>query len=385
MQNNYLTALLMLRKQKQRRRKMEASKRGLLQREFEGFECKLGREIADEDSVLYGRVLRISPDQFNIILEKVRTFIQEMKSPFRNSITSEERLKVTLFYLSTGRMPFRQTKPTYIPTITKILKETIPVLYNVLNEEYLPFPTSADEWKQIASDFYDIWGFPNCIGAIDGKHCKTRPMPSNGEPSMMLMVIVDAKYRFVYVNVATDAKIGDAGVWLHSDLRYSLDDYSIHVPSPSALPRSNRVSPYTLVSDEAFPLTEYNMKPYFSKNLTESQQHFNYMLSRSRRVVENAFAILASRFRVIFKPIKSAPTSFSKIVLTCFCLYNFLREEAIRSNNHSDVIPNVELERIVEENFVEHVVDHRTVKSTGLGPQTRDGLREYFSEFHLDF
>ncbi|XP_026847323.1 uncharacterized protein LOC113566328 isoform X3 [Drosophila persimilis] len=173
MQNNYLTALLMLRKQKQRRRKMEASKRGLLQREFEGFECKLGREIADEDSVLYGRVLRISPDQFNIILEKVRTFIQEMKSPFRNSITSEERLKVTLFYLSTGRMPFRQTKPTYIPTITKILKETIPVLYNVLNEEYLPFPTSADEWKQIASDFYDIWGFPNCIGAIDALQNKT--------------------------------------------------------------------------------------------------------------------------------------------------------------------------------------------------------------------
>ncbi|XP_022210453.2 protein ALP1-like [Drosophila obscura] len=382
MQNNYIIAHL-LEKQRQRKRKLASSKH-LLQRELEGIEIQLDREIVDEDSVLYGRVLRISPNQFNLILEKVRPIIQEKKTPFRNSITPEERLKVTLFYLSTGRMPFRQTKPTYIPTITKILRQTIPALYNVLNGEYLPFPTSEEEWKQIAADFNDIWGFPNCIGAIDGKYCKTRPMSSEGDPSMMLMVIVDAKYRFVYVNVGTDTKIGDAEVWMHSDLKYSLDDNSIHVPSPSVLPRSNLVSSYTLVSDEAFPLTEYNMKPYFGKNLTESQQHFNYMLARSRRVVENAFGMLASRFRVIFSPIKRVPMTFSKIVLTCFCLYNFLREESIRTNNHLDVIPNVELQRIVEENFIEHVLDHRTVRSTGYGPQTREGLREYFSKLHLD-
>ncbi|SPP83297.1 uncharacterized protein LOC117585466 [Drosophila guanche] len=383
MQNNYLIAAHMLKKQSRRKRELGTSK-DALQRDLADIEFKMSREIVDEDSVLYGRVLRMTPEQFHLILEMVRPVMQEQKTPLRNKITPEERLKVTLFYLFTGRMPFRQTKPAYIPTITKILRETIPALYNVLNGDYLPFPTSADEWKQIAADFYDIWGFPNCIGAIDGKHCKTRPMASTGDTNMMLMVIVDAKYRFVYVNVSTDTRIGDADVWLHSDLKYSLDDNSIHVPPPAALPHSYRISPYTLVSDESFPLTEYNMKPYIGKNLTESQQHFNYMLSRSRCVVENAFVMLANRFRVIFSPIKRVPMTFSKIVLTCFCLHNFLREESIRTNINLDIIPNEELQRIVEENFIEQVLDHRTVKSTGHGPQAREGLREYFSKLHFN-
>jgi len=33
-------------------------------------------------------------------------------------------------------------------------------------KEVMPEP-SQEQWKAIAEDFWNIWNFPNCIGAMD--------------------------------------------------------------------------------------------------------------------------------------------------------------------------------------------------------------------------
>nr|CAI5843193.1 unnamed protein product [Callosobruchus analis] len=40
------------------------------------------------------------------------------------------------------------------------------------------------------------------------------------------------------------------------------------------------------------------MKPYQQKGISHEEKIFNYRLCRARRVVENVFGILASRFRI---------------------------------------------------------------------------------------
>ncbi|KAL1277301.1 hypothetical protein QQF64_023974 [Cirrhinus molitorella] len=78
------------------------------------------------------------------------------------------------------------------------------------------------------------------------------------------------------------------------------------------------------VGDEAYPLRTDLMKPYPFRQLDHSQRVYNYHLSRARRVVENAFGILANRFRVFRSTILLHPDSVTKTTLASVCLHNFL-------------------------------------------------------------
>uniref|UniRef100_A0A1X7VHN6 DDE Tnp4 domain-containing protein n=1 Tax=Amphimedon queenslandica TaxID=400682 RepID=A0A1X7VHN6_AMPQE len=55
----------------------------------------------------------------------------------------------------------------------------------------------------------------------------------------------------------------------------------------------------SLVANDAFLLKDYIQKPFSETGLTKERCIYNYRLSGARRVVENAFGILANRFRVM--------------------------------------------------------------------------------------
>ncbi|KAJ8946636.1 hypothetical protein NQ314_008808 [Rhamnusium bicolor] len=54
----------------------------------------------------------------------------------------------------------------------------------------------------------------------------------------------------------------------------------------------------------------------------------NYRLCRARRVVENAFGILASGFRIFLQPINVNVDKIDIIILACCVLHNFLRKSS---------------------------------------------------------
>lgn len=94
------------------------------------------------------------------------------------------------------------------------------------------------------------------------------------------------------------------------------------------MPGTDIEMPYMFVVDEAYPLRTDLMKPYPSRHLTLDQRIYNYRLSRARRVTENAFGILANRWRVFLYTIHLDPVAVTKITLAFLALPNYMREHA---------------------------------------------------------
>ncbi|XP_046565368.1 protein ANTAGONIST OF LIKE HETEROCHROMATIN PROTEIN 1-like [Haliotis rubra] len=107
-------------------------------------------------------------------------------------------------------------------TIGAIVKEVCSVIWETLQPEVMKVPNAHEEWKQIAESFEDTWQFPNCCGAIDGKHIVMKAPARSGSVyynykgtfSIVLLAVVDACYKFVMIDVGSYGINNDSGVRL---------------------------------------------------------------------------------------------------------------------------------------------------------------------------
>ena len=107
-------------------------------------------------------------------------------------------------------------------------------------------------------------------------------------------------------------------------LKRKIDDGSIGFPDPVPITQGGPDVPYFILADDAFALKTWLIKPYGRRMLTREE---NYRISRGRRVVENAFGILVSRFRVMMTTTELPPETVRDVVLTCVVLHNILRSQ----------------------------------------------------------
>ena len=92
-----------------------------------------------------------------------------------------------------------------------------------------------------------------------------------------------------------------------------------------------------LVGDSAFPLKTYMLRPYPGKYLEDNKRIFNYRLSRARRVIENAFGILATKFRIFRRAIIAKPEKVTRITQAACALHNYLKISEMHSPPSSRV------------------------------------------------
>lgn len=118
--------------------------------------------------------------------------------------------------------------------------------------------------------------------------------------------------------------MSDGSVWAESTLGSALEDGSVDLPLSCFLSNTNIMFPYFFVGDEAFPLKTYMMRPYPKRNLGSPERIFNYRLSRARRIVENTFGILTTKWRVLQRSLCCTPDNAEVIVKALICLHNFL-------------------------------------------------------------
>jgi hypothetical protein len=155
-----------------------------------------------------------------------------------------------------------------------------------------------------------------------------------------------------------------------------------NIPAPAQLPSSNQLSPYCIVADEAFPLTDY--VPFANRSLTVEQRIFNYMPLRAWGVVENAFGFRANRFRVLLTTINIKDmVKGENIVLACCALHYFLRSEGNdifivdiveQEGPDRDIVPG----RWRQDPALQQASLPQTTNSAARAKQIRDDLYSYF-------
>ena len=115
----------------------------------------------------------------------------------------------------------------------------------------------------MAQKFETKWNFPNCVGAIDGKHVVMQAPPRSGSTffnykgsnSIVLMAVVNSDYEFTLVDIGEAGRQSDGGVFANGHVGYAMNNDFLGLPAPRRLsPGSNKHFPYVFTGDEAFLL-----------------------------------------------------------------------------------------------------------------------------------
>ncbi len=240
-------------------------------------------------------------------------------------------------FLATGES-FRSIAFSYragAATVGTIVSECCNILWEKLMPVHMRMPQGIDDWKLIEANFNNKWDFPHCIGALDGKHVMIKAPWNSGSLyhnykgtfSTVLLALVDANLKFTAIDVGAYGRNSDGGIFSNSNLGKAITRGQLHIPEDAPLPEASDLGPmpYVMIGDEAFPLQKHLMRPFPGRGTSKDQQIYNYRLSRARRIVENAFGILAARWRVYHTKKAVRPHWVNSIVKATCVLHNFLQ------------------------------------------------------------
>ena len=138
-------------------------------------------KISLQDTPAFKEIMGMRSDQFKEILNATEPDIFKRSTKMGGEpIVPVKRRALTLRFLAAGEsfrsfhFQFRISRPAISYIVTEVC-EAIP---RKLGPFYLKVPSSEQERLQIAKQFEEKWNFPNCLGAIDGKHITLQPPPN---------------------------------------------------------------------------------------------------------------------------------------------------------------------------------------------------------------
>ena len=138
---------------------------------------------------------------FSYLCEKLRPAIIRQNTHPRKAISVEQRVAITLWCLAT---PCEYRTVAHLfgvarSTVCTIVHDTCLAITKI----YISFPTGAS-LNTVINGFEHKWGFPQCVGAIDGCHVPiSAPLMNHTNYynrkrwySMIIQAIVDHDYIF---------------------------------------------------------------------------------------------------------------------------------------------------------------------------------------------
>lgn len=160
-------------------------------------------------------------------------------------------------------------------TVRNIVNDVCDAIWRRLGSVVMPQPTE-EIWKNSAAKYKELWNFPNCVAALDGKHI-TIQCPINagsafynykGTHSIVLLALVDAEYKFIAIDVGSYGRNSDGSIFSKSNFGKKLETNNFSLPPATPLTENGEPQPHVIVGDGAFPLKTYLLRPRTSQPRT---------------------------------------------------------------------------------------------------------------------
>ena len=231
-----------------------------------------------------------------------------------------------------------------------ILRPTVAALKKVMVTGPLgeiKWPKTEDEQLKGIAEFDERWGLPGVIGAIDGTLILMRK-PSQkqggvdtdgwlgykGQIASLLLAVVDANGRFIYVSAGYPGCFGDAGAFMNSKLKEKIEAGLLSTNWSCTVGEITRTYKPFLVGDGAFPLSIYMQKCFgTTPNENSREGRYNRRIINCRREVERSFGRLKGRWVFCSRnTFWGCPKFVKDAHLVCCALHNFVEKRGIQYN-----------------------------------------------------
>ncbi|XP_068211223.1 uncharacterized protein [Palaemon carinicauda] len=336
-------------------------------------------ELRNDENKFFN-YFRMSKDSFDELLSHLQSSVEKEDTNMRQAIKPSERLGITLRYLGSGcsMADLHYSHKIGYSTVQSIIKEVCSQIWNVLLNECMPKP-SQENWLRICTDFEKNAHFPNCLGAVDGKHIRIIKPSDSGSLyynyknffSLVLLAVCDADYCFTYIDVGSYGKESDSNIFKNSDFYQLLESNNLNIPESATVEDQRGQIPYVFVADEAFSLSQQILRPYSGNQLTEIKKIFNYRLCRARRYIECTFGILANKWRIFHRPLNVSVELAEIITRACCILHNFVRKRDGHRYHDSANNPN-------DKTGLGNILSAENVQGGRNANKIRDSFASYF-------
>lgn len=173
--------------------------------------------------------------------------------------------------------------------------------------------------QTIKEGFFDKYGIPNIVGAIDCTHIRIRAPPQRYYPevyinrknfhSFNVQAACNSDCVFTDVVAAWPGSVHDSRIFKNSDIYNNIS--------------SGRMDGI-LLGDNGYSLTPFLLTPFLNPD-SQEKDHYNRVHKRARCTIERAFGQLKKRFNCLNCGLRLDIERISSVIVACFALHNLAK------------------------------------------------------------